>query len=191
MLRRGLLVAAVLLAPLGARRQDRPVRWQRTSDATEIPITVFHSPQSANLPTAETMLQGEWQFEISHRFVPAISDGVDALWGLDGPVNNRLGLAYALHDRGMLTIQRANLDDNVDLNIKVRVFEAGRGSTPVMLAVVAGTGLESRRPSAPGRVDSCLAVLRAVDCQREARWAIRAWRGPRFLAEPAPGCKPG
>ena len=146
MLRRGLLVAAVLLAPLGARRQDRPVRWQRTSDATEIPITVFHSPQSANLPTAETMLQGEWQFEISHRFVPAISDGVDALWGLDGPVNNRLGLAYALHDRGMLTIQRANLDDNVDLNIKVRVFEAGRGSTPVMLAVVAGTAWNQDAP---------------------------------------------
>ena len=29
-------------------------------------------------------------------------------------------------------------DDNLDLNVKVRVFEAGRESTPVMVAVVAG-----------------------------------------------------
>ncbi|MCH7935171.1 MAG: hypothetical protein IIC36_14355 [Gemmatimonadetes bacterium] len=56
MLRRGLLITAVLLAPLGARGQDRPVRWQRSSDATETPIFVFHSSQSANLPTAETLL---------------------------------------------------------------------------------------------------------------------------------------
>ena len=146
MLRRGFLVAVVVLAPLGARGQDRPVRWQRTSEPAEIPITVFHSPQSINLPTAETLLQGEWQFEISHRFVPAISDGVDALWGLDGPVNNRLGLAYAFHDRGMVTLQRANVDDNLDLNVKVRVFEAGRGSTPVMVAVVAGTAWNGVAP---------------------------------------------
>ncbi len=146
MLRRGLLVMVVLLAPLGARGQDRPVRWQRTSDATEIPITVFHSPQSANLPTAETLLQGEWQFEISHRFLPPFSAGSDALWGLDGPVYNRLGLAFAFHDRGMVTLQRTNLDDNLDLNIKVRVFEAEPGETPVMLAVIAGTAWNGDAP---------------------------------------------
>ena len=146
MMRRGLLVTAVFLTPLGVRGQDRPVQWQRTSDPTEIPITVFHSPQSANLPTAETMLQGEWQFEISHRFLPPFSDGSDALWGLDGPIFNRLGLAFAFHDRGMLTLQRTNLDDNLDLNVKVRVFEARQGSTPVMLAVVAGTAWNGNAP---------------------------------------------
>ena len=146
MLFRGLLITAVLLVPVGARGQVRPVRWQRTSDATEIPITVFHSPQSANLPTAETLLQGEWQFEISHRFFPPFADGYDALWGLDGPVNNRLGLAFAFRDRGMVTLQRSNLDDNLDLNVKVRVFEAGRESTPVMVAVVAGTAWNGTAP---------------------------------------------
>ena len=147
MLRRGLLVTAVFLAPLGARGQDRPVRWQRTSELAEIPITVFHSPQSANLPTAETLLQGEWQFEISHRFFPPLSAGVDALWGLDGPVFNRLGLAFAFHDRGMLTLQRTNRDDNLDFNVKVRVFEAGRESTPVMVAVIAGTAWNGDAPT--------------------------------------------
>ena len=148
MLRRGLLVISVLLVPLGARGQNRPVRWQRT-DSAEIPITVFHSPQSANLPTAETLLQGEWQFEISHRFLPRFKDGYDALWGLDGPANNRLGLAFAFHDRGMVTLQRSSLDDNLDLNVKVRVFEAEQGSTRVMLAVIAGTAWNGDAPSLP------------------------------------------
>ena len=148
MLRRGLLVISVLLVPLGARGQNRPVRWQRT-DSVEIPITVFHSPQSANLPTAETLLQGEWQFEISHRFLPPFSDGVDALWGLDGPVNNRLGLAFAFHDRGMVTLQRANREDNLDFSVKVRVFEAGRGSTPIMFAVVGGMAWNQDAPLLP------------------------------------------
>ncbi len=147
MLRRGLLITAVLFAPLGAQGQDRPVQWQRTSDATEIPITVFHSPQSANLPTAETMLKGEWQFEISHRFIPPFKNGPDALWGLDGPINNRLGIAYAVHDRGMVTLQRTNLNDNLDLNAKVRLFEAGRKSTPVMVAVVGGVAWNGDAPS--------------------------------------------
>ncbi len=146
MLRRWFLVTVVLLAPAAARGQDRPVRWQRT-DSTEIPITVFHSPQSANLPTAEQLLQGEWQFEISHRFLPPISDGVDAFWGLDGPVYNRLGLAFAFHDRGMVTLQRTNLDDNVDFNVKVRVFEDELGSTPVMVSVVGGTAWNGDPPS--------------------------------------------
>ena len=87
----------------------------------------------------------------------------DALWGLDGPVNNRLGLAYAFHDRGMVTLQRANLNDNLDLNVKVRVFEAGQESTPVMLAVDRWNGLEWRRSSASGWIDTRLAVLRGVD----------------------------
>ena len=56
---------------------------------------VFHSTQSANLPTTETLRGGNWLFEISHRFSPRISEGVGALWGLDGPVYNRLGLSFA------------------------------------------------------------------------------------------------
>ena len=49
-----------------------------------------------------------------------------------------MGLASALHDRGMFTLQRTNLTDTRGFNVKVRVFEAERESTRVMLAVVAG-----------------------------------------------------
>ena len=86
-LRKVLLVGAlVMLVPLGALSQERPRRWQRRGDATAIPVTVFHSTQSANLPTAATLAKGELLFEISHRFRPPISSGIGEFWGLDGPV---------------------------------------------------------------------------------------------------------
>ena len=47
MLFRGLLITAVLLVPLGARGQVRPVRWQRTSDATEIPKRCYKANGSS------------------------------------------------------------------------------------------------------------------------------------------------
>ncbi|HSH75706.1 MAG TPA: DUF5777 family beta-barrel protein, partial [Longimicrobiales bacterium] len=59
--------------------------------AAQAPIEVFHSTQSANLPTAETVPGGMWMFEISHRFLPAFSDGSETLWGLDGPVQRPSG----------------------------------------------------------------------------------------------------
>jgi hypothetical protein len=109
-------------------------------------VTVFHSPQSANLPTAETLRGGEWLFEISHRFLPAVSAGADALWGFDGPVYNRLGLAYAPTDRLLLGVVRSNLDDNLDLNAKFRIAEGGRGATPWMLGVAGGVAFNTEAP---------------------------------------------
>jgi hypothetical protein len=73
---------------------------------------VFHSTQSANLPTAETLSAGNWMFEISHRFQP-ISTGSTGLWGLDGPINNRLGLSFAPSDQVVLGILRTNSEDNL------------------------------------------------------------------------------
>lgn len=100
---------------------------------------IFHSTQSANLPTAETLRGGNWLFEISHRFVPPISDGSDALWGLDGPVYNRLGLSYAPSDRVIVGVQRTNNDDNLELNLRVRSLSGDVGG--VRYKVAAGGGI--------------------------------------------------
>ena len=77
--------------PFGVAGQDPPARFQRQEELTELPVTVFHSTQTANLPTAESLEAGEWLVEISHRFLPPVSDGSDSFWGLDGPIYNRLG----------------------------------------------------------------------------------------------------
>jgi len=142
-------LALALLSPAVASAQDRPVRWERRGEPTAVPITVFHSTQAANLPTAETLRRGEWLVEISHRFHPPVSEGSDALWGLDGPVYNRLGLAYAATDRLMFGVLRSNLTDNLELNAKLRLFEGGRDAVPFMVGAMAGWAWNTEVPDLP------------------------------------------
>jgi hypothetical protein len=105
-----------------------------TASAQEI----FRSVQSANLPTAEILPRGSWLFEVSHRTVTPFSDGSDALWGLDGPMLNRLGLAYSASDRVQLGILRTNLLDNIELNAKAGLLSAGSEAMPIRVAAMAG-----------------------------------------------------
>lgn len=88
----------------------------------------FHSTQSANLATTETLRPGNWLFEISHRFLPPFSDGANALWGLDGPVFNRLALSHSPTQDVLIGIQRTNFEDNLELNAKaVFLKQQGEG----------------------------------------------------------------
>jgi hypothetical protein len=140
---------AMALLPASASAQDGP-SWQRGDPPTQPRLALFHSTQVANLPTAETPNRGELLFEISHRFEPAISEAEDALFGLDGPVYLRLGLGYALSDRALLTLTRSNLQDNYDVNLKVRFLEA-RGRLPLMVAVAGGIGYNAELPESVDR----------------------------------------
>jgi len=115
---------------------------------------VFHSHESANLPTAETLPGGAWLFEISHRFDRAISDGAGALWGLDGPVLNRLGLVYAPTNTLMLGVLRSNYEDNVELNAKMSVFEGGSTTLPVEIAVMGGVAWNTEAAEVEGAEDN-------------------------------------
>lgn len=83
----------------------------------------FHSTQSANLPTTETLRQGNWLFEVSHRFLPPVSDGAGALWGLDGSAFNRLALSHSPAQGVLIGIQRTNFEDNLELNAKALLVE--------------------------------------------------------------------
>ncbi|MBT8395915.1 MAG: hypothetical protein HKO65_07660 [Gemmatimonadetes bacterium] len=126
--------------------QEPPSRFERRVEATRPPVSVFHSTQAINLPTAETLSQGEWQFEIAHRFLPAVSEGSDALWGLDGPANMRLGLGYAPLDQLLVTLARSNFMDNWDLRAKLKVLEHGDGPFPLMAAIQGGVSWSSDVP---------------------------------------------
>ncbi len=137
-------MSAVVSSPSTA--QEQPARFERRMEATQPPLTVFHSTQAINLPTAETLSKGEWQFEIAHRFLPAVSEGSDAFWGLDGPANMRLGLGYAPLDQLMITLARSNLMDNWDLRAKAKVFEHGEGPLPLLVAVQGGVSWSSEVP---------------------------------------------
>lgn len=143
-------VALFAVTPMPIEAQQRPERFQRREQATVPPAAVFHSPQAANLPTAETLSRGEWLFEVSHRFEPPVSRGSDALWGFDGPVFNRLGLAYAASDRLMLGLLRTNLHDNLELNAKVRFWERRSGNGAYMVGAMAGVAWNTEAPTEAG-----------------------------------------
>jgi len=141
------LAVLTAVAPVLLSAQERPARFQRREQPTRIPVAVFHSPQAANLPTAETLAKGEWLVEISHRFLPPVSDGADALWGFDGPAFNRLGLAYAASDRVMLGVLRSSLDDNLELNVKARLFEGRSDAVLFMVGAMGGVAWNTAAPS--------------------------------------------
>lgn len=136
--RRAALAALAVLTTLpagDAAAQERP-RWERREQADPPAPTIFHATQGLNLPTAVTPGGGEFLFEISHRFVPAISDD-GTLFGLDGPVRYRLGLAWGITDRLVAGVTRSNLDDNTEIGVRARLVSRG-GRLPVQVAVAGG-----------------------------------------------------
>ena len=98
---------------------------------------VFASTQSATLPTAAGMDAGDILIEISHRF-GHLSDGASDLWGLDGFVLNRLGLAFAPHDHFAFGILRSNSMDNLELNARFAGLALTAATVPVEFAVQSG-----------------------------------------------------
>ncbi len=98
---------------------------------------VFASQQSATLPTATASDAGAILIEISHRF-GHLSDGAGDLWGLDGFVLNRLGLAYAPHDGLAFGILRSNSLDNLELNARFAGLSLDAATGPVQFAVQTG-----------------------------------------------------
>jgi hypothetical protein len=148
------IASTLALAPLAATAQQAPARWQRRDGPTKVPLAAFHSTQSANLPTAETLRKGELLVEISHRFYPAVSEGSSALWGFDGPVTNRLGLAWAPLDHLTVGVLRSNLDDNLELDAKARLLSLGTPSLPLLVGVMAGLAFNTQTPDSPGFADN-------------------------------------
>lgn len=139
---------------------------------------VFHSTQSANLPTAVVMPGGSWLFEISHRFDAPVSDGADALWGLDGPAYNRLGLTYSASDRVALGVVRTNVQDNVELNAKVGLWGSGDGSLPVQVAAKAGVAWNTQVFEFDGAEDN--------EMQAYGQLILTALLGGRFAVGAVP-----
>jgi len=150
------LAGPLLAAASAGGAQEPPIQWERRLEAVVPRPTVFQATTAIHLPTAETLGRGEWQYEISHRFRPRISDGVEAFWGLDGPVNMRMGLAYAPVDRVTLTLARSNVRNNVDFQLKGRVLEGRAGSVPWLAGLLGGvawsTDVIGRDASDPGNV---------------------------------------
>jgi hypothetical protein len=112
--------------------------WKRNEEGELPPLELFHSTQAVNLPTAARLAAGEFEFEISHRFIPTVDEGAEQLYGFDGPVNIRFALGYAFSDNGIVTLGRSNVQDNLDLNVKHTLLALRSAILPLHIAVRAG-----------------------------------------------------
>ena len=111
--------------------QAQNIQWRRTEKSVA-PLDLFHSTHAINLPTAETLQKGDFEFEISHRFIPPMKEGYRSFWGLDGPANIRLALGYAFMDEMTVTLGRTNLNNNLDLQIRYQLFRHADEHFPLL-----------------------------------------------------------
>ena len=138
-------LAAVVLGLLPALAGAQP-SWQAIAPP-ETRLELFTALRTANYPTAESLYQGDFHYEISHRFLPTIDQGYEAGFGLDGPANIRTTVSYGLHDRLMATLGRSSLQDNLDLQLRYRWLQFRHMRFPSVVALNAGAAWNTDIPA--------------------------------------------
>lgn len=109
----------------------------------------FWGTRLVNLPTTRPIGGGQVLFRISHRYFPAVKDGYDSFYGLDGPAAIFLSLGYGITDNLSLTLGRSNLLKEAELDLSWRIFDQELNSgLPFSAALHTGTSLITR--SQPG-----------------------------------------
>jgi hypothetical protein len=132
------MMAVILSVVAVSEKSIAQAKWRRSEPKIELKHRLFHSTKVIGLPTAETLGKGDFEFEISHRFQPPVTEGYEALYGFDGPVKMRLAVGYAVFDNCMVMLGRTNIDDNTDLELKYRILHPEKGSIPIMAAIQIG-----------------------------------------------------
>ena len=112
------------------------ISWKPQETIEAGPVNLFHSTMAVNLPTAETLRQNEFEYEILHRFNKTV-DANKAYFGIDGPATIRMALSYAITNDLMMTYGRSNQEDNIDLRVKYKAFHYASKTFPILLALQA------------------------------------------------------
>lgn len=142
-------LAAAVLGLLPALAGAQP-SWQAVAPP-ETRLELFTALRTANYPTAESLYQGDFHYEISHRFLPTIDQGYEAGFGLDGPANIRTTVSYGFSDRLMMTLGRSSLQDNLDLQLRYRWLQFRHMRFPSVLALNAGAAWNTDIPASIDR----------------------------------------
>ena len=130
-------------------------QWKKSENVTEPRLELFHSTETANFPTTETLGKYDFMYEISHRFIPSIKDGYDVYFGLDGPARIRTAIGFGITEDLMVTLGRSNDIDNVDLQFKQRLFEIRNDILPSVLAIRGGISWNTEIPDGIDRMACC------------------------------------
>ena len=80
----------------------------------EFTVATFKTTRLIDQHTLETVGKNTLDFRISHRFGSLNSGSLNA-WGIDGPVDIRLGLEYSPDGRFMFGIGRTSMEKMVEI----------------------------------------------------------------------------
>lgn len=105
----------------------------------------FWGTRLMNLPTDMSIGKKDFLFRISHRFIPAASNGYDFFYGLDGPASIYFSLGYGLSDTINLTLGRSNFLKEFELSIKWVFLEEEKLSLPLSGFLYLGGSLTTLR----------------------------------------------
>jgi len=133
-----LIFLSILFLSFLQLHAQHKISWKKSVDEFKPALHLFHSTQSINFSTTETLEKGDLQFEISHRFIPTLKEGLKSLYGFDGPVNIKFSLAYAPSDDFMFALARSNQDDNLLLRGKYRFLSISNFIFPLQVALEGG-----------------------------------------------------
>ena len=95
----------------------------------------FWGTTLVNLPTPRPIGKGDVLFRVSHRFFPAVKEGYDFFYGLDGPASILLGLGYGFSDNLDLTLTRANLSKELELALQWTLGDQTDMDSPFSAAI--------------------------------------------------------
>ena len=104
----------------------------------EFTTATFKTTRLIDQHTLETVGRNTLDFRISHRFGSLNSGSINA-WGIDGPVDIRLGLEYSPDGRFMFGIGRTSMEKMVDGFLKYRLLrQKTHGGSPISITLFAG-----------------------------------------------------
>lgn len=133
---KSLILLLFIVLPTSINSQQ--ITWQRSAENVPKPeLRLFRSAQVISLPSAETHQKGDFEYEISHRFIPNI-DAKNSFLGLDGPATIRFGLSYAPSDKMMIVLARSNQEGNIELSGKYKTLQLHNDLFPTVISIRGG-----------------------------------------------------
>jgi hypothetical protein len=106
-----------------AEKKSPKMNDQASGDMFEIPA--FWGTQLINLQTTKEIGKKEVLFRVSHRFYPAIREGYDSYFGLNGPANIFISLGYGIAENLSFAFGHSKLNHEWEFTLQWRALEQG------------------------------------------------------------------
>ncbi len=127
----------ILIFAISVASQEEKPAWTPSGPTVKLDLALFRSMHAISLPTTETLQKYDVEFEISHRFFPPVHEGYN-LYGLNGPINMRIGLSFAVTNKFVVSAAVSNANDNNDYRLKYKLLQIRNKNLPTAIGLQGG-----------------------------------------------------